>query len=88
MLQESTVKLLQILEWNTATESARTETGDKAFQAGTVLTKKEYLCALIVDESCDAGTGMVAVNYLGSSRDSAPRVARLRKISPHFLSLS
>ena len=37
MLQESTVKLLQILEWNTATESARTEIGDKAFQAGTVL---------------------------------------------------
>ena len=34
------ITLLQILEWNTATESARTETGDKAFQAGTVLTKK------------------------------------------------
>ena len=42
--------LLQILEWNTAKESAHTETGDKAFQAGTVLMKKEYLCALMVDE--------------------------------------
>ena len=29
------IKLLQILEWNTATELAHTETGDKVFQAGT-----------------------------------------------------
>ena len=36
--------LSQILEWNTATESApRMKTGDKAFQAGTVLTKKRIL---------------------------------------------
>ena len=33
-----------MLEWDTATESARAETGDKAFRAGTVLTKKEYYC--------------------------------------------
>ena len=26
------------------------ETGDKAFQAGRVLMKKEYLCALMVDK--------------------------------------
>ena len=32
-----------MLEWNTTTESAHTETGDKAFQAGTVLTKKKIL---------------------------------------------
>ena len=38
------------MDRNTATESARTETGDKAFEAGTVRTKKEYLCALMVDE--------------------------------------
>ena len=37
------ITFLQILEWNTATESALTETGDKAFQAGTVLTKKRML---------------------------------------------
>ena len=28
------IKLLQILEWNTATESAHTETGDKTFWVG------------------------------------------------------
>ena len=39
------MKLLQMLEWNTATESEHTEAGDKAFQAGAVLTKKEYYCA-------------------------------------------
>ena len=44
------ITLSQILEWNTATESERMETGDKAFQAGTVLTKKEYLRVLMVDE--------------------------------------
>ena len=44
------IKLSQILEQNTATESARMETRDKAFQAGKVFTKKEYLCALMVDE--------------------------------------
>ena len=32
-----------MLEWNTTTESAHTEAGDKAFQAGTVLTKKRIL---------------------------------------------
>ena len=26
-----------------------TEAGDKTFQAGTILTKKEYLCALTID---------------------------------------
>ena len=36
----------------------------------------------------NAGTGMGAVHYLGSSRDGAPRVGRLGKISVHFLSLS
>ena len=41
-----------------------------------------------LDVASNAGTGMGAVNYLGSSRDSAPRVGRLRKISVHFLSLS
>ena len=45
------IKLLQILEWNTTTESAHTETGDKAFQAEQFLRKKKkYLCALMVDE--------------------------------------
>ena len=39
------IKLLQLLKWNTATESAHTETRDQVFQAGTVFTKKEYLCA-------------------------------------------
>ena len=39
-----------MLERTTATESAHTEAGEKAFQAGTVLTEKEYLCALMVDE--------------------------------------
>ena len=34
------IKLLQILEWNTATESARTETGDKAFKREQFLRKK------------------------------------------------
>ena len=44
------MKLLQILERNAATESAHTKAGDKAFQAGTVLTKKENLWALTLDE--------------------------------------
>ena len=44
------IKLLQMFEWNTAKESAHTETGDKAFQAGTVPTKKEYLYAFMVDK--------------------------------------
>ena len=44
------IKLLQILEWNAATESAHTEAGNKAFQAGTFLTKKACLCALTKDE--------------------------------------
>ena len=34
------------------------------------------------------GKSMGALHYLGSSRDSAPRVDRLGKISVHFLSLS
>ena len=37
------IQLLQILEWNAAIESADTEAGDKAFRAGTVLTKKRVL---------------------------------------------
>ena len=47
------IKLLQILEWNAATESAHTEAEDKAFEAGTVLMRIEYLCALTIDDvSC------------------------------------
>ena len=38
--------------------------------------------------SNNAGTGMGALHYLGSSRDSAPRLCRLGKISVHFLSLT
>ena len=45
------IKLLQILKWNAATESAHTEDGDKAFEAGTVLMRKEYLCALTIDNA-------------------------------------
>ena len=37
------IKLLQLIEWNAATESAHTEAGNKEFQAGTVLTKKRIL---------------------------------------------
>ena len=42
--------LLQMHEKNAATESAHSEAGDKAFQTGTDLTKKENLCALTLDD--------------------------------------
>ena len=40
-------KLLQILEWNSATESAHTETLET--KRSEWEEKKEYLCALMVD---------------------------------------
>ena len=40
--------LLQIHEWNAATESAHTEAGDKEFQTRTDLTKKRKLMCINV----------------------------------------
>ena len=52
------IRLLQILEWNAATESAHTGAGHMAFQAWTVLKKK---LVRVNNTVSNAGTGMRAV---------------------------